>query len=56
MGETIVTGREPLSDIFDMSQWFSKFEFSFHDDSRGMSSGKFQPRKLEKKDRKTNAF
>jgi hypothetical protein len=29
MGETMVSGREPESNILDMSQWFSNFDFSF---------------------------
>jgi len=49
MGETIVSGREPLSDIFDMSQWFSNSEFSFYDDSRGIPSVRLRSRNLQKK-------
>jgi hypothetical protein len=54
MGETIVSGREPLADIFDMSQCFSNSEFSFHVYSIGKSSKKPRLRNLQKKRTESN--
>jgi hypothetical protein len=56
MGETIVSGREPLVDNFDVSQWFSNSEFSFHDYSVGKSSIKSRPGDLQKKDGKQSTI
>jgi hypothetical protein len=37
----MVSGREPESDILDISQWFPNFDFSFPHYLRGIPSNRF---------------